>query len=1049
MSTPTALLHPATQLEDKVAGLWLRERADGSWLPHSLTGGGEGQAGPLHWRATRTALEGREGWSRQVEVVNTGDREVRFDLVAVEDPSLSPAAVLDANRLYPSQYLDLTPVDLGERGTAVAIRQNMPGPRAPWALIGSWTSAVGWASDVTQLTGRGLPEGAPWPGLNADLPSSRLQQEHSAVALQSAPVTLAPGERWEGGIFVLLVDDHPAATSPADAARAEGLRPGRALPEVRESAASLVGRDTPGLSADDPSPEVLAALSPGERRHVEDLDGREVSWFTPEGDHVVTAAKQRAVPRPHGQILRPLTGLLPDPTDVTCTVWMDGGFCSHLTLGHAALGRILAAKETPLPIGRIHGVRIAVNEGDGWRLLGTPSAWRSGLDHATWIYASGERVIRVETRGPGADGAVAVSVHTSGGEPLPALVILALDWVGAPGATGGVSVTGETLTVAAPEGALLADASLTVDLPADAQVGGDEALFSDGVGRGEPVVTARVPALADWSLLLRPGVPGGTERGGSEGWADVHDRIAISAEGGAAATDEVARIDQACGWFAHDALVHYLSPRGLEQHTGGAWGTRDVSQGPVGLLRAWGEHAAWRDLLLIVFRAQHERGDWPQAFDFLPDYRRDEVADSHGDVVYWPLLALGQYLVATGDAGILAEPVAFTGDGAPGGEATLADHLRRALDAVEATFVTGTALPAYGHGDWNDSLQPASPDLARAMVSTWTVVLQAEALTVLAQGVGAAAPDIAERAAGIAERGTADLRRELLVDGVLAGYGVREDSGLRPLIHPRDTGTGLTYSVLAMIHAIAGDLLTPEEASRHLDLIAEHLTGPDGVRLFDRPVAYRGGPMEVFQRAEASTFFGREIGLMYMHAHLRYAEALARVGDGRGLLRALAQAVPIGIRDQVATATPRQANTYASSSDAAFADRYEAAADYHRVAAGEVALDGGWRVYSSGPGLFLEVLTQRMLGVRHAGAEVELDPVIDPDLRGLDAALPLLGGAVRVEIVAGPLGHGVASVHADGRPLATRALTNPYRAPGVAVAAEELRGAGVLRIVTG
>ena len=33
---------------------------------------------------------------------------------------------------------------------------------------------------------------------------------------------------------------------------------------------------------------------------------------------------------------------------------------------------------------------------------------------------------------------------------------------------------------------------------------------------------------------------------------------------------------------------------------------------------------------------------------------------------------------------------------------------------------------------------------------------------------------------------------------------------------------------------------------------------------------------------------------MYMHAHLRYAEALARFGDADGLLAALCQANPIG-----------------------------------------------------------------------------------------------------------------------------------------------------------
>ena len=89
--------------------------------------------------------------------------------------------------------------------------------------------------------------------------------------------------------------------------------------------------------------------------------------------------------------------------------------------------------------------------------------------------------------------------------------------------------------------------------------------------------------------------------------------------------------------------------------------------------------------------------------------------------------------------------------------------------------------------------------------------------------------------------------------------------------------------------------------------------------------------MTLFQRAEASTFFGREIGIMYMHAHLRYAEALARVGDGRGLLAALALAQPIGMTDRVASARPRQSTCYYSSSDAAFADRYAARDGYRGI----------------------------------------------------------------------------------------------------------------------
>ena len=111
-----------------------------------------------------------------------------------------------------------------------------------------------------------------------------------------------------------------------------------------------------------------------------------------------------------------------------------------------------------------------------------------------------------------------------------------------------------------------------------------------------------------------------------------------------AAGRELAQIGAALPWFAHDALIHYLSPRGLEQYTGGAWGTRDVSQGPVGLLLTLGAYDGAARPAAAILGAQNARGDWPQAFDFLPRHRRPGQQDAHGDVVYWPLLALGDYL---------------------------------------------------------------------------------------------------------------------------------------------------------------------------------------------------------------------------------------------------------------------------------------------------------------------------------------------------------------------------------------------------------------------
>src|SRR6185503_17456286 len=109
----------------------------------------------------------------------------------------------------------------------------------------------------------------------------------------------------------------------------------------------------------------------------------------------------------------------------------------------------------------------------------------------------------------------------------------------------------------------------------------------------------------------------------------------------------------------------------------------------------------------------------------------------------------------------------------------------------------------------------------------------------------------------------------------------------------------------------------------------------------------------IFRRAESAAFFGREIGLMYVHAHLRYGEAMAALGEGDALWDALCVANPIGVTACVANAAPRQRNTCFSSSDVAFDDRYEASAGWARVKAGTIPVEGGWRIYSSSPGLYV------------------------------------------------------------------------------------------------
>eukprot|EP01031_Cornospumella_fuschlensis_P047642 gene47642-58368_t len=124
-------------------------------------------------------------------------------------------------------------------------------------------------------------------------------------------------------------------------------------------------------------------------------------------------------------------------------------------------------------------------------------------------------------------------------------------------------------------------------------------------------------------------------------------------------------------------------------------------------------------------------------------------------------------------------------------------------------------------------------------------------------------------------------------------------------------------------------------------------------------------------------------------------------------LQALTLAHPIALTDRVPSASRRQANCYYSSSDAAFADRYEARAHYGRALAGEVALDGGWRIYSSGPGIALGLVIGSLLGLRLQHEALVVDPAMPAVLDGLTVQLQLADMRFELTYRVGPRGHGV------------------------------------------
>jgi cellobiose phosphorylase len=261
------------------------------------------------------------------------------------------------------------------------------------------------------------------------------------------------------------------------------------------------------------------------------------------------------------------------------------------------------------------------------------------------------------------------------------------------------------------------------------------------------------------------------------------------------------------------------------------------------------------------------------------------------------------------------------------------------------------------------------------------------------------------------------------------------------MLHPSDHMTGIHYRLLPINRAILSELFTPAEMESHLTLAHRHLKFPDGMRLMDKAPEYRGGKTVHFQRAETAAHFGREIGLQYIHANIRYCEALAKVGRADELLECLMIISPVAIKDVVPNARPRQANLYFSSSDADVSTRYEAAARMDELKEGKVGALGGWRLYSSGSGMYIGLVITRLFGIRRSFGRIVLDPVLPPSLDGTQLTFDWNGKQVRW------IYHVKGQSYAPTRLLVngvvvndTQRLEHPYRKGGLGIDAARFNG---------
>ena len=1040
----TPLLGPGARPELAADGDAIRWRGEAAELEYRVDLRLDPDAARWFWVVTLEAEQGAE------------DAEVELLLLA--SVGLADEGTLRNNEKYVSHYVDHAAFEHGRVGWVTLCRQALKQSTGfPQLLAGCVPRCAGIATDAVAAIGTRAKVEPPEGGVHRWPESAEVvQHEAAAAVLRSCPLRVASNHPAEATFFFEAVGDHPAASSNEDLARIDAIE--RAAASARQR--SQESADRGGFGSVDATVRGFAAAPwPGrpasgedlaswfgprdDWREVEELHGELASFFCGPATHVATRAKEARVRRGHGHLLRTGDRLLPGDSLATCTAFQRGVFGSHLTLGNTVFGRWSGVIRDELNLDPGPGLRIAVEDetaAGGWRVLGAATAFATTPGTARWFYRLGSPPGR--GGGGGADAVLRISLAAVAEGPLFAY---AADWLAGEPRRLRVSLQvspGPAEDAAACEVGVLEDGfavrpagESTLDRQGPApglllrfaggaaeRLGGDE-LLSGEERVGFPWVVAELAAAGEtaWTLELCNNLAEPTELPEEPAdpdafWLD----LALRAGFDPGEDARTRRLAEALPWLVHDAVIHLSTPVGLEQFTGGAWGTRDVCQGPVELLAGLGRQDVVAEVLRAVFANQRREagggvaaGGWPQWF-MLPPFGDTRAGDAHGDVVVWPLKALADHMIAVGHPRLLDEEVAWADDEAP---ATIRVHAEAALENVDAHAAGGTALMAYGHGDWNDALQPAEPWMAERMVSAWTNALLYETLLDLASACGE--PKLAARLTARADGLAADFHRLLVQPGPegeaaeVVGVGIFDEgfTSVEPLLHPAATRSVPRHGLIAINRGILSGLLAGEAAERHLDVVAGHLLAPDGARLMDRPPAYRGGVSETFQRAESAAFFGREVGLMYTHAHLRWAEVLANlppeasaVGVG-GVLHELLKVNPVGIREAVPHAMPRQANAYFSSSDAAFATRHEADARYAAAMAGEVPVEGGWRVYSSGPGIFVRLIVEELVGVKGTGAgegaALHLDPRLPADLAG-EVTMNLTARGIDARVVVDP-----------------------------------------------